>query len=250
MAAYSAFFSSGLLAPHLYNTHNTRATTPPPSSPVLPSSPGDLIDIDSTPTPAFPFDRNAQATPTATPSNLPVADQPRLRKRRSSVTLGVSPMTAIKSPMRNAGAALHRGLISISPARSRNGSLSTDPLATDAQNPIVVNRKRSSSGTSSIRPRRTLLRRAPTAPTAPPPTVPLPDIPSNEMKSPTVGYQSPLIAQLQPSLFPSIYISAPTRPPLNPLAYSIDNHLQVSNKVMINPHDNGSYTISEEMKEN
>jgi len=249
MAAYSAFFSSGLLAPHIYNTHHNRAQTPPPSSPVLaPSSPGDLIEIDcTTPTPAITSGLDAQATPTATPLNLPTAEHQRLRKRRSSVTLGVSPMTAIRSPMRNASAALHRGLISVAPARSRSGSLSTGALAIDVQNTSVVNRKRSSSGTSNIRPRRTLLRKT-TAPTAPPPTAPLPDIPSIEAKSPTLGYQSPLMA-LQPSFFPSICISAPTRPPLNPLAHSVDNH-QVSNRVMIHPHDNGSYTINEEMKEN
>jgi len=152
MATYSAFFSSGLLAPCHYS--QSRAHTPAPSSPIIiPSSPGDPIDIDrSTPTPSNLVDINGQTTPNASHLNVPTADRPRLRKRRSSVTIGVSPMNAIKSPIRNAGAALHRAINGpMSPNRSRSGSLNSDLFSAAPQGSGTVGRKRSASGSVSIR---------------------------------------------------------------------------------------------------
>jgi hypothetical protein len=154
MVTYSAFFSSGLLASY----SQSRALTPaPPSSPILiPSSPGDPMGADvgrGTPTTPNLDDVDMQVTPNAAQLNPPAKERPRLRKRRSSVTLCASPMNAIKSPMRNAGAALHRAInATSSPNRSRSGSLSTDVLGGGTvQGTTAGGRKRSSSGTASIR---------------------------------------------------------------------------------------------------
>ena len=117
MTTYSAFFASGLLAPH------HRETTPvPPSSPLI--VPSD-IDVDRSPTPT-----PSTAVPrTAHPDNVNTnTDRPRVRKRRSSLTVAVSPLKNIKSPMRSAGAALQRysHAIGMSPNRSRSGSVTGD----------------------------------------------------------------------------------------------------------------------------
>ena len=115
MAAYSAFFSSGLLAPRI-----ARCTTP-----VLPSSP---MAISTSP--VDPADRQLSVTPTPSGQISPRlkeaqtnAERPRMRRRRSSINVGANPMALIKSPVRNAGAALQRtGLMS--PTRHRATSVS------------------------------------------------------------------------------------------------------------------------------
>ncbi|KIO07574.1 hypothetical protein M404DRAFT_388684 [Pisolithus tinctorius Marx 270] len=101
MATYSAFFSSGLLAPGI-----TR-----------PSSPIDPVDRESLQPPITP----------TTPHAKPVAanaggERPRMRRRRSSINIAASPMAAIKSPSRNATSAFQRAGI-MSPTRSRAGSV-------------------------------------------------------------------------------------------------------------------------------
>ena len=108
MATYSALFSSGLLAPRV-----ARCTTP-----VLPSSP---MAISATP--VDPIDRQLTPTPHGKALEAPTnAERPRVRRRRSSINIGASPMALIKSPVRNAGAALQRtGLMS--PTRHRAGSV-------------------------------------------------------------------------------------------------------------------------------
>ncbi|KAF8555828.1 hypothetical protein OG21DRAFT_1507184 [Imleria badia] len=116
MATYSAIFSAGLLAPRV-----ARCTTP-----VLPSSP---MAISATP--VDPVDRRLSLTPTPPGQTSPCpkaleapanAERPRMRRRRSSINIGASPMALIKSPVRNAGVALQRtGLMS--PTRHRAGSV-------------------------------------------------------------------------------------------------------------------------------
>ncbi|KIK79389.1 hypothetical protein PAXRUDRAFT_281550 [Paxillus rubicundulus Ve08.2h10] len=117
MATYSAFFSSGLLAPYV-----SRSTTPmPPSSPMLISaSPVDPVDLALTHT---------------------KGDRPPMRRRRSSMNIGASPMALIKSPARNAGAALQRSGI-MSPTRSRAASVSTNEAS---ENNSLFSRLRSGS---------------------------------------------------------------------------------------------------------
>ncbi|KAJ3562632.1 hypothetical protein NP233_g9454 [Leucocoprinus birnbaumii] len=152
---YSAFFSSGLLAPP---TLYSKTGTPPSSPGLLPSSPGfaplspgvtrgssptpmdddsdieDLditMDVDSTraitPTPSSAGGRSRSGSVASTVQQAP---RPRLRRRRSSINVATSPMNAIKSPQRNAGNALHLQQripplpTTNSVGRSRSGSLS------------------------------------------------------------------------------------------------------------------------------
>ena len=159
MTTYSAFFSSGLLAPHHAYFTSSSPRTPtkqraesylspmPTPSPARPSSPMPIPD-DSDVELAFDMDvdqkekdRDNDATPTQSqrgtltssshilPKQQHQQPQPRLRKRRSSITLAASPMNAIRSPARTAGAALQlqRHLPPPPPgglgARSRSGSL-------------------------------------------------------------------------------------------------------------------------------
>lgn len=148
-ATYSAFFSSGLLAPpHLY----PKSRTPPSSPGLLPSSPGlapslgvtrgsspmpiaddsDIEDLDMnmdedgaralTPTPSCTSGRSRSGSVAST---IQQGQKPRLRKRRSSLNVASSPMNAIKSPQRNAGNALQlQQRLTGSIGRSRGGSLS------------------------------------------------------------------------------------------------------------------------------
>lgn len=116
MATYSTFFSSGLLAPRI-----ARCKTPVlPSSPMaISASPVDPVDrqLTLTPTP------HGQTSPCPKALEAPTnAERPRMRRRRSSINIGASPMALIKSPVRNAGAALQRtGLMS--PTRHRAASI-------------------------------------------------------------------------------------------------------------------------------
>jgi hypothetical protein len=162
MTTYSAFFSSGLLAPH--HAYFTSASSAFPRTPTKQRgenylSPGAMMT--ATPSPARPSsplpipddsdvefgfdmdvdqkekDRDNDVTPTQThrgtltsSSNIHLPKQqpqPRLRKRRSSITLAASPMNAIRSPARMAGAALqlqrHLPPAGGLGARSRSGSL-------------------------------------------------------------------------------------------------------------------------------
>ncbi|KIJ65379.1 hypothetical protein HYDPIDRAFT_174860 [Hydnomerulius pinastri MD-312] len=188
MATYSAFFSSGLLAPYV-----ARATTPvPPSSPMLMSA-----------SPADPTDRQLSVTPTpighspctkASEAHIN-GDRPRMRRRRSSIKIGASPMALIKSPSRNAGAALQRTGI-MSPTRSRAGSVSTNEAS---ENNSLFGRLRSGSVGGVPRTRRAVRR---TVPLAPPPTAPLPALPP---PSPTAKYAS----RLAP---PAILVPVPRQP--------------------------------------
>ncbi|KAF9445853.1 hypothetical protein P691DRAFT_805071 [Macrolepiota fuliginosa MF-IS2] len=154
-STYSAFFSSGLLAPP--NLYPKSARSPPSSPGLLPSSPGLItsspgITRDPSPAPIgddsdvedldIEMDTEGARAPTPTPSSVggrsrsgSIAStvqqdqKPRLRKRRSSLNVATSPMNAIKSPQRNAGNALHLQqrlplLPTGSIGRSRSGSLS------------------------------------------------------------------------------------------------------------------------------
>lgn len=144
---YSAFFSSGLLAQHTpQKTFNSFSSWDDSvdvvfhRSPSRPSSPipipdDSLMDVDVashnlsegrrsiTPTPQT-------ITPTQSPqpvkiqlkAQAPSTTQPKLRKRRSSLTQATSPMNAIRSPTRAANNALHLQR-QLSP-RSRSGSVS------------------------------------------------------------------------------------------------------------------------------
>ncbi|KAJ3493273.1 hypothetical protein NMY22_g20232 [Coprinellus aureogranulatus] len=160
MTAYSAFFSSGLLAPRSSmdippktpSKDKSASTTLAPrrdSSPIRPASPlpSAYSDVDSKSDSDVDMDGESDFAREATPTQhsvsaalaqqtqpaskpIPTGTQPRLRKRRSSLTLGTSPITAIRGPTRNAGAALQlqRHLMG-SGSRSRSGSTTAPPSA-------------------------------------------------------------------------------------------------------------------------
>ncbi|KAF8194632.1 hypothetical protein BJ912DRAFT_178160 [Pholiota molesta] len=138
------------------------------------------------------------------------AAAPRLRRRRSSLTQGTSPMGAIRSPARAAGNAYHLQMALPVSSRTRSGSLGGDAAAAGgggyhtrsstaggvaSEATSLVGRMRSGScsnlapdasggaapaAPSTARPRRAL-RRILTTPVpglrAPPPTAPLPALP-------------------------------------------------------------------------
>ena len=210
MATYSAFFSSGLLAPRI-----ARCTTP-----VLPSSP---MTISASP--ADPVDRQLSLTPTPIGQTNPCpkaleahtkAERPPMRRRRSSINVSVSPMALIKSPIRNAGAALQRTGF-MSPTRHRAASVSVNEAF---ENNSLFGRLRSGSvGRIADAPKRSVsgsmcmactndvavisLRRAMRRPIplAPPPCVPLPALPC----PPTPKHSSSLLP-------PAILVPMPRQP--------------------------------------
>lgn len=162
MASYSAFFSSGLLAPQLVYKPSTmdsdtifndyydsppsplpafddvsdvemeRSITPTSSSPMLASS---------SQTTAFPTTSTSQAAPVQ-------AAMPRTRKRRSSLTVATSPViNSIKSPTRSAGTALQfQRFLQASPSRTRSGSVGGESFNNTAtEQTSLMGRMRSGS---------------------------------------------------------------------------------------------------------
>ncbi len=228
MTAYSAFFSSGLLAPrHIFTANlNVNSFIDSPSSPLL----DDASDIE------VDDDRHMSVPETMVAANSVL--RPRLRKRRSSLSIGTS-INALKSPSRNASTALQIQIhLQSSPSRSRSGSLSSvmGTLVENEYQPNIasqgtslVGRMRSGSvGTSlryvsltstffdaadmwfAVRPRRPIRRTQAPAPSLPPPTTPLPELPSFAADKPKIAWPSrrssppdharqPLAQSLQPT---------------------------------------------------
>nr|GAT56538.1 predicted protein [Mycena chlorophos] len=132
------------------------------------------------------------------------------RKRRSSLTAAVSPVSAIKlkSPTRAAGNAWHIANVAAhSPSRSRSGSLS---VATEDSS--MVGRMRSGSLTNRLRARKPLTSKRPVAllfaPTQPP-SAPLPDLPGAAQARPPL---TRLTIQPQALPVPDVFHSAPAGP--------------------------------------
>ncbi|KAJ7599835.1 hypothetical protein C8J56DRAFT_1037443 [Mycena floridula] len=88
--SYSAFFSSGLLAP---NCHNNVA--------VGSSFQNELYDTaEQTSSLESPLDNSSDIEISERPSIKASSDQPRLRHRRSSLSSPISALSAVKSPAR------------------------------------------------------------------------------------------------------------------------------------------------------
>ncbi|KAI6113348.1 hypothetical protein EV401DRAFT_2198736 [Pisolithus croceorrhizus] len=185
MATYSAFFSSGLLAPGITRPSTPTNGAPLASSPVDPTD-REFLHIPVTPTPSH-------AKPVAASA---AGERPRMRRRRSSINIAVSSMAAIKSPNRNATSAFQRAGI-ISPTRSRAGSVNEA-----SENNSLFGRLRSGSVTvmQPFRSRRVVRR---TVPVAPPPMVPLPAVPP---PSPTTKCSDGLLPP------PTIHLPIPRQP--------------------------------------
>ncbi|KAG6330591.1 hypothetical protein ID866_8499 [Astraeus odoratus] len=210
MTTYSAFFSSGLLAPCI-----ARPTTPThrSSEGPIPCSPADPVDreLSITPTPtsaATSYTKNISAVSAA-------GERPRMRRRRSSINIAASPMAAIKSPSRNASSALQRSGI-MSPTRSRAGSVNEA-----SENTSLFGRLRSGSLNMMppVRVRRAV-RRA--IPAVPPPTIPLPAVPPSPIKC-----ASELSA-------PEIHVSMP-RQPLSTRVSLTDNVGNLFSPTLVSP---------------
>ncbi|KAH6915585.1 hypothetical protein BKA70DRAFT_464852 [Coprinopsis sp. MPI-PUGE-AT-0042] len=233
MAGYSALFSAGLLAPSGFGlgdlpktpskdraTKGSSGSLHIPigdSSPIRPVSPLprahsesdtdtdiDLSDHD------MDTDFKRDITPTQQSvararagSGSSIGTMPRLRRRRSSLTVATSPMNVIRSPIRTAGNALH---LQRAISRSRSGSLASSPPTESVFNFFGGGQNEASHGTSLMgrlrsgsvgaalshsrpppppgavhgRIRRYLRRTSSMTPgpaPAPPPTAPLPDVP-------------------------------------------------------------------------
>ena len=192
---YSAFFSSGLLAQRTpqkklnsSSSWDDNADAVFDRSPSRPSSPipipdDSLMDIDMASYGLDDSRRSTTPTPeTTTPMQSPQpvkihsksqtqqqpqqqSTQPMLRKRRSSLTLAISPMNAIRSPTRTASNAIHlqRQLSTAVSPRSRSGSVSgEDATASRYSNVGVASSETSLEG----RMRSGSLGSAPAAPVA------------------------------------------------------------------------------------
>ncbi|KAK0202331.1 hypothetical protein DFS33DRAFT_1339225 [Desarmillaria ectypa] len=177
MTAYSAFFSSGLLAPrHIFTANlNVNSFIDSPSSPLFDDASDIEVDDERGHAPVMEIMTTANSSLRA-----------RMRKRRSSLSIGTS-INTLKSPSRNASTALQFQIhLQASPSRSRSGSLNSvmGTLVESEFQPNVasertslVGRMRSGSAGTSLRPRRPIRRTHPLAPSLPPPTAPLPDLP-------------------------------------------------------------------------
>ncbi|KAJ3761748.1 hypothetical protein EV360DRAFT_67615 [Lentinula raphanica] len=170
MTTYSAFFSSGLLAPpHLYPSMYNNSN----------------LDVEDH---ASDMELDRSMTPTSTNMDGSMSSvqqpQPRLRRRRSSLTIGASPLNTIKSPSRAAGTALQlqRHLYN-TPSRSRSGSVSSvmgngeDISSNIASEKTSLYRRMRSGSVGSVLKSKRGTRRGVPGPSFPPPSAPLPALP-------------------------------------------------------------------------
>ncbi|KAF5379444.1 hypothetical protein D9615_006566 [Tricholomella constricta] len=288
MTTYSAFFSSGLLAPHhasFSGYGQLNADSYPDydaSSPATPSSPLPDSDIEVerdreiTPTPDAPSRSMSSSSSNSSANPCTTQAPPRLRRRRSSLTVGTSPMNSIRSPTRTAGAALQLQMHLPNPTRSRSGSLSASTSQTDMYGKVgkssnvasegtsLVGRMRSGSVGTVLRPRRGVRRLASVPAAAPPPTAPLPAIPTL-MLSPVQPWNGPYTAPLNgafptsPAMCfsfstPNATMNTEVRPPLIARARSTECVPRVGQPPRGRERSfslvGHGLTIDEEMKEN
>ncbi|KAL4254417.1 hypothetical protein ABKN59_003621 [Abortiporus biennis] len=227
---YSSFFSSGLLA-ESHDVSDTRPITPETLS-QAPSTPRSMnidLDGDNELTPTAPSSSQS-SIPLPSISEIPATpaqDKPRLRRRRSSTTMGASsPMTAIKGRTNLASSASlqrHSFLTSStvsalsSGTRSRSGSVNEKHLSS---NPVsgerIAGRLRSGSVGGALRPRSRMLRKGPSVP---PPNLPLPPPPM-----PSLCTSAPAHALTFP--VPSSVPETPRRP-LGQRSYTADSNLLI-----------------------
>ncbi|CAL1713900.1 unnamed protein product [Somion occarium] len=157
---YSAFFSSGLLANS--NDPFARPSTPETATP---RSNATNLSEDTTPTATSSSSTYTLSSIVETaPSPAPV-----LRRRRSSITLGASPVSSIKA---RSSANTAQKLHTLMSASSGQGSMRLRARAGSVHD--LMGRLRSGSIGTALRPRRQLRK---TLPAPPPPTVPLPALP-------------------------------------------------------------------------
>lgn len=135
---YSAFFSSGLLAPRTAYPAHDYDDNAAPSSPIMSDA---EVELERNTTPVPP---EASATsgllqpPSMTTSTAQLPTTPRLRKRRSSLSLAASPVSAFK----NFSARLTM------PGRPRSGSVNS--IAASGTSTAVASEETSMLGRMGI----------------------------------------------------------------------------------------------------
>lgn len=140
--SYSPFFCSGLLAAQHLTPPPSPTQTVRPDSPILPSTPTREAAADIT---------NQDSTPIAANGPFQAFDtqRPKLRRRRSSLTVNASPLVQLKGSYRGAATATQRQ------NRSRSGSINGFSQPTSVGFPIeevgIIGRLRSGSVGNSLR---------------------------------------------------------------------------------------------------
>jgi hypothetical protein len=137
MAGYSSIFSSGLLATPRPPRHANPSDYNAPSQPSSPLSVD--CDLDMTPTklntPSVPsfddvmdyFMPRSRTSSNASTNDSVLSGLPRVRRRRSSLSVANNGLVAVKSPQRNAGIALQRSALISPGGRARSGSVDVGP---------------------------------------------------------------------------------------------------------------------------
>ena len=134
MSGYSSIFSSGLLATPRPSNYSDYTDCFTPDSPINVDSDSDVTPtkLNTLPIPSseevinyfIPRSR-ASSNASVTPSVLTGA--PRLRRRRSSLSIASNGLGAVKSPQRNAGVALQRSTLMGPGSRAHSGSIDVGP---------------------------------------------------------------------------------------------------------------------------
>jgi hypothetical protein len=132
MTGYSSIFSSGLLATPRPNRHTDyedhpalyqsgSADTDPDATPTRLSSNTSSLMPSSEEMTEYLMSRSRASSNASTTSSV-LGNAPRLRRRRSSLSVANNGLGAVKSPQRNAGIALQRTALMGTANRARSGS--------------------------------------------------------------------------------------------------------------------------------
>ncbi len=120
MSGYSSIFSSGLLATPRPNAYSDHSTLSNPDSPVNMDSDPDTTPtkLNTLPIPSSDeamnyFMPRSRASSNASATSALLSAAPRLRRRRSSLSVANNGLAAVKTPQRNAGIALQRNSLMV-----------------------------------------------------------------------------------------------------------------------------------------
>jgi hypothetical protein len=182
MSKYSDFFSSGLLASSRFGESRAHTSTPSLPSPISSTSNDNQNSM--------PACSNEPAADTTTKTALSSSQTSRSRRRRSSLSASASPMGAIKSSARSAGAAGQRAMNTATSGRNRSGSIGSANNTVTVFATVGRGRSRSIGGSRLVPYLYShsifiyfvcyrIIHKAP-----PPPTVPLPPLPRLDMATP------------------------------------------------------------------
>ena len=138
MSGYSSIFSAGLLATPRPQGHPNSADYATPDCSINMDSDSDTTPtkLNLVPTPSSSEDvmnyfaprGRASSNASVTSSVLGGVGAPRLRRRRSSLSIANNGLCAVKSPQRSAGMALQRTALMSPGGRARSGSTDKGPI--------------------------------------------------------------------------------------------------------------------------